>query len=171
MFIPDYMFDTVYDIPLSLFEQNGIKCIFFDIDNTLVPYECDVPTAENLALFDTLTQMGIQIVFVSNNHTDRVVKYVGELGYKYVADAGKPGIKKYRALAASLGTKINECAVVGDQIFTDVVAASRMGIKSFLVKPIKDKTTLFFKTKRFLEKPFVNAYIRREMKQKQKGEA
>lgn len=166
MFIPDYMFDTVYDIPLELFEQNDIKYIFFDIDNTLVPYECDVPTKENLEFFNKLTEMGIQILFISNNHADRVEKYVGELGYKYVANAGKPGIKKYKALAQSIGARMHECAVVGDQIFTDVVAASRMGIKSFLVKPIKDKTTLFFKTKRFLEKPFIKAYIKREQKNK-----
>ena len=44
MFIPDYMFDTVYDIPTELFKENGIKCLFLDIDNTLAPYECDVPT-------------------------------------------------------------------------------------------------------------------------------
>ena len=171
MFIPDYMFDTVYDIPLSLFEKYGVKYIFFDIDNTLVPYECDVPTKENLEFFEKLEQMGIQILFVSNNNVERVEKYVRELGYKYVADAGKPGIKKYKELADSVGAKVDNCAVVGDQIFTDVVAASRLGMKSFLVKPIKDKTTLFFKTKRLLEKPFVRLYIKREQKNKQGGNA
>ena len=162
MFIPNYMFDTVYDIPLELFEENGIKYIFFDIDNTLVPYECDVPTKENIELFNRLEEKGIQIIFVSNNNEERVKKYVGESGYKYVANAGKPSIRKYKRLAESIGLKMENCAVVGDQVFTDVVAASKLGIKSFLVKPIKDKTTLFFKTKRWLEKPVIRAYIKRE---------
>lgn len=172
MFIPNYMFDTVYDIPLELFEENGIKYIFFDIDNTLVPYECDVPTNENFELFKRLEEKGIQIIFVSNNQEERVKKYVGESGYKYVSDAGKPSIRKYKSLAESIGAKMENCAVVGDQVFTDVVAASRLGIKSFLVKPIKDKTTLFFKTKRWLEKPVIRAYIKREnrLKYNRKGE-
>lgn len=170
MFIPNYMFDTVYDIPMELFSENGVKYIFFDIDNTLVPYECDVPTPENLDLFKRLEEKGIQVIFISNNHAERVEKYVGELGYKYVADAGKPGIKKYRSIAESIGAKMENCAVVGDQIFTDVVAASRLGIKSFLVKPIKDKTTIFFKTKRLLEKPFIRVYINREKRGKKQGQ-
>ena len=54
MFIPDYMFDTVYDIPVELFTENGIKCLFLDIDNTLVPYEIAEPTKENLEWFEKL---------------------------------------------------------------------------------------------------------------------
>ena len=44
---------------------------------------------------------------------------------------------------------------MGDQIFTDCIAAHRAGIRFALVKPIKDKETLFFRIKRFFERPFV----------------
>ena len=56
MFIPDYMFDTVYDIPLQLFSENGIEGLFLDIDNTLVPYEIATPTDENIVWFEKLKQ-------------------------------------------------------------------------------------------------------------------
>ena len=161
MFVPDYMFDTVYDIPIDLFLDNGIKYLFFDIDNTLVPYEEELPTQENLLLFSKLEKAGIKIFFISNNHTERVKKYACGLGYTYEADAGKPSVKKYKAIIEKSGAKIEECACVGDQIFTDVVAASLLGVKSFLVKPIKDKKTWFFKTKRLLEKPFIHHYNRK----------
>ena len=74
MFVPNYMFDTVYDIPTELFTENGIKGLFLDIDNTLVPYEIAVPTEENIAWFNKLKKMGIKLFFVSNNHADRVEK-------------------------------------------------------------------------------------------------
>ena len=83
MFVPNYMFDTVYDIPFELFEENGIKCLFLDIDNTLVPYEIALPTKENIEWFEKLQCMGIKLFFVSNNHADRVDKYAEGLGIPY----------------------------------------------------------------------------------------
>ncbi len=164
MFIPDYMFDTVYDIPLNLFEENGIKCLFLDIDNTLVPYEIAEPTQANLEWFESLKKMGIKLFFVSNNHAPRVEKYAEKLDIPYEADAGKPFVKKYRKLADENGIKLSECACIGDQIFTDVLAADLLGVKSFLVLPINDLKTKFNKFKRLCEKPFVRAYRKREMK-------
>ena len=164
MFIPDYMFDTVYDIPVELFTENGIKCLFLDIDNTLVPYEIAEPTKENIEWFEKLQSMGITLFCVSNNHADRVDKYANGLDIKYEYDAGKPFIKKYKKLAEENGIKLSECACVGDQIFTDVWAADRLGVKSFLVQPINDVKTKFNKFKRLMEKPFVRIYKRRQRK-------
>lgn len=161
MFIPNYMYDTVYDIPLELFEKKGIKGLFLDIDNTLVPYETDLPTSDNLEWFKKLTSMGITLFFVSNNHRERVEKYAKGLDIKYEFDAGKPSVKKYKKLAMENGIDISKCACIGDQIFTDVWAADRLNVLSFLVKPINDVNTLFNKFKRFMEKPFVKAYKRR----------
>ena len=164
MFVPDYMFDTVYDIPLSLLEKEHIRCLLLDIDNTLVPYDVPEPTADNRRWFETLAAQGSTPLFVSNNHPPRVERYAKGLGIAYTADAGKPGIKKYRELLASQGIPPEDCAAVGDQIFTDVLAASRLGVKSILVKPIKDVENRFFRFKRFWERPFVAAYRRRAHK-------
>lgn len=155
MLVPSYFFDTVYDIPLSLLHREGVRCLLMDIDNTLVPYDVECPTAENRAWFDRLSAEGIQILFVSNNHAPRVERYVGDMDIPYAADAGKPGVKKYRALTAAYGFAPGECAAVGDQIFTDVLAASRFGAKSILVRPIKPVENTFFRFKRFFETPFV----------------
>jgi predicted HAD superfamily phosphohydrolase YqeG len=57
-----------------------------------------------------------------------------------------------------LGTDITNTAVIGDQVFTDVWSAKRLGLYAILVKPIKDKTSLFFKSKRALEKPILKRY-------------
>ena len=52
-------------------------------------------------------------------------------------------------------------AIIGDQVFTDVLAGRFAGLGlTVLVKPIKDKTSLFFRFKRFLEKPVLKAFIK-----------
>ncbi len=163
MLVPNYYFDTVYDIPLSLLHREGVRCLLSDIDNTLVPYDTEHPTAENRAWFERLAAEGIRVLFVSNNHAPRVERYVGDMCIPYAADAGKPGVKKYRALTAAYGYAPEECAAVGDQIFTDVLAASRFGAKSILVRPIKPVENTFFRVKRFFETPFVWA-ARRKMR-------
>lgn len=92
---------------------------------------------------------------MSNNKPDRVTLYAASLGFPYVFEAGKPLTKKIRTLLKAQGIDTNDCLAVGDQIFTDVLAASNLGIKCILVRSIKDVQTAFFKFKRFFEKPFV----------------
>ena len=164
MLVPDYYFDTVYDIPLSLLKKEHIRCLLLDIDNTLVPYDVSDSTEQNRAWFDALFRAGIRVLFVSNNTPERVARFAEPLGIPYTADAGKPGVKKYRALSEKERVSLDGCAVVGDQIFTDVLAASRLGVKSILVRPIKNVENNFFRFKRFFERPFVRAAKRKMRK-------
>ena len=126
-----------------------------DIDNTLVTYDDEYPTKENLSWFSSLADRGIRVVFVSNNHTDRVEKFAKRAGLPYFADASKPSTKYYKEAMRLYSLQPSECAGVGDQIFTDCVAAHRAGIKFAMVKPIQPKESLFFRIKRFGERPFV----------------
>jgi predicted HAD superfamily phosphohydrolase YqeG len=59
-----------------------------------------------------------------------------------------------------LGGNKKNTALMGDQIFTDVLCAHTMGIRAILVPPIKDKTNLFFRFKRLLERPFIRKYAK-----------
>jgi HAD superfamily phosphatase (TIGR01668 family) len=165
MFIPDRMYDTVYDIPDAYFTENGIKYLFVDIDNTLVPYEIQNPTKENIDWFERMEKLGIKLFFVSNNGIERVKKYTENLEYKYNADIKKPLVKRYKKFMAENGADAGHSMAIGDQIFTDVVSAKRIGMKAVLVKPIKDKKTAFFRFKRIMEKPFIAIYKSREKRE------
>lgn len=165
MLVPDYYFDTVYDIPLALLKREKVRCLLLDIDNTLVPYDVETPTEQNRAWLKSLADAGIQVLFVSNNNAERVERFAKGLSIPYAADAGKPFTKKYRALTGEYGFSPRECATVGDQIFTDVFAGSLFGAKRILVRPIKNVENTFFRVKRFFEVPFVRA-ARRRMKHK-----
>ena len=165
LFVPDHYFDTVYEVSPKMLAEKGIKGIILDIDNTLVPYEIPTPTKENVEWLHSMWDAGIKTAFVSNNHQDRVELYNKELGCPAFYDSGKPMKKACRRALEVMDIKAEEAAIIGDQVFTDVVAGrnARLGM-AVLVKPIKDKTSLFFRFKRFLEKPVIATYNRRNKK-------
>ena len=158
LFIPDYMCETIYDIPKSFFVENGVKHIFLDIDNTLVSYDTPLPTEENIKWLDGLRMNGISVYFVSNNYEQRVKTFASGIGLEYIADAHKPLTGAYKKLMLDKGIDKNEVCAVGDQIFTDVLAAKLIGAKAVKVSPVKAVENTFFKVKRFFEVPFVKYY-------------
>lgn len=159
-FYPDYYFDDIYQATPQLFLEHGIKGILFDIDNTLAPYEEETPGDRLINYLYSLMDVGIKIAFVSNNNRERVEKF-NIFGCYGAYDAGKPAKNAIVDAMAHLGTDRNNTAFCGDQIFTDIFAGKRMGLFCVLVKPIKDKKTLFFRFKRFLEKPILYGYLRK----------
>jgi predicted HAD superfamily phosphohydrolase YqeG len=50
-------------------------------------------------------------------------------------------------------------AVVGDQIFTDVLGANLKRLKCLFVFPIEHETTRFFRFKRQMERPFLPRHV------------
>ena len=144
----------------------GIQALILDIDNTLVTYDDPKPTESVSAWLDAMHSAGIQTAFVSNNHLPRVESFCEGLDCYYHADSMKPSRKYLRCAMTHMETNPDNTALVGDQLFTDVLAANRCMMRSFLVSPIKDKTSLFFRTKRWLEKPFIRLYHKKLEKTK-----
>ena len=169
LFVPDYYFDTVYSVTPEMLKERGVKGIILDIDNTLVPYEIPEPTEEVRAWLEAMWESGIKTAFVSNNHKERVELFNQSLSCPAFYDSGKPLKKSCSRAMEAMGVTKNETAIIGDQVFTDVLAGRISGLNTaILVKPITDKTNLFFRSKRLLEKPVLAAYRRREAR-KQKG--
>ena len=165
LFVPDYYFDTVYEVTPELLAERGVKGLILDIDNTLVPYEIPEPTEENVAWLKGMWDAGIKTAFVSNNHRERVELYNKNLGCPAFFDSGKPLKKACKRALEAMSLCASEVAIIGDQVFTDVVAGRNSHLCcAILVKPIKDKTSLFFRFKRFLEKPVIATYNRRNKK-------
>lgn len=148
-------FCDVYTITPELLCELGVKGVVFDIDNTIAPYEIERPTEKMKEYFATLRNNGIKMAFVSNNKGPRVTIFNEGLGLYYVCKAGKPSPKGVRKCIAHFGLKKEEVLAVGDQIFTDCLAAHRAGIRFAIVKPIQPVESRFFRFKRFFERPFV----------------
>ncbi len=164
--LPDRMLGGFAEVTPALLYEMGIRALVCDIDNTLVTYDDPEPTAPLMEWFSEMAQAGVQIAFVSNNDEGRVEGFNRELGYVAFADAGKPFPKKIRLAMELMGVDKTECAMLGDQVFTDVLAGRMAGIRCLLVPPIKDKRTLLFRFKRALEVPVLKRYRRLEARKK-----
>lgn len=161
-FLPDRIFDTYENLTPEFLKSEGIRAVISDIDNTLAPYEVAVPDEKIKKWVSELTANGIKVALISNNNAERVELFNRELKLHAYPDSKKPGTKNFRRLLQELGATEKETAVLGDQIFTDVLMGKRCGIKAYIVPPINDKKSLFFKFKRLLEKPIIKAYYRKK---------
>lgn len=160
--IPELYCDDIYCITPEIIKSHGAEAVILDIDNTLVPYEIAEPTPEVRAWLTSLTDSGIKLAFVSNNEPQRVELFNRTLGYPAFPDSHKPLKRSCQAALNAMQVSANKTAIIGDQVFTDVLAGRISGLAcAFLVRPIKDKTTLFFKFKRSLEKPILHIYQKR----------
>ncbi|MBO4769482.1 MAG: YqeG family HAD IIIA-type phosphatase [Clostridia bacterium] len=157
-FVPDEYHDDIYGVDLDRLKDAGIRAVLVDIDNTLVTYDDPEPTERVLRWFDELKKRNIQIALISNNNNKRVKLFNSRLGFYAYSKSGKPSPRCYDDALRKMGVGREECAVIGDQVFTDVWSGRLIGAYTVLVKPIKDKTSLFFKFKRVLEKPVLKRY-------------
>lgn len=155
---PDYMFGTFEEVTPEFLASIGISALLIDIDNTLAPYEQDEPDERIIAWFDSLRAHGIKAALISNNHPPRVELFNKALGLPAYPDSGKPKSRSLLAAMREMGSTPENTAGLGDQLLTDALAVHRLDMPSIIVPPIKDKTTPFFRFKRWLEKPYIRKY-------------
>ena len=163
-FFPDIYIDSVFDLPLTELKNKNIKALFFDIDNTVAPFDEDDASEEVQKFFEELASLGYKLCLFSNNSKKRVEKYNLKLNVYAVHTAGKPGIRKLQAVLKELGVTKEQAAFVGDQVFTDMYCAYRVGMLSILTKPICDRDQLITKVKRSAERWVLKAYERSLLK-------
>ncbi len=155
MFKPTYVFNDVTEISPDFLKKNHIKGLILDLDNTLTTHNNPVPPESSLKWLDKMRSAGISLMIVSNNNTDRVTPFAKKLGLDFVPNGAKPLPVGYIKAKKIMGLKTAEIAAVGDQIFTDVLGCSFMGIRSIFVFPIELETSLPFRFKRSIEKLFL----------------
>ncbi len=156
--VPEYRFNTFDEASAEFLVSIGIKGILLDVDNTLEPYEHDLPGEHVLNWLDELHKVGIKTAIVSNNDSDRIDRFNESIGMPAYSKAGKPFKKNLIRAMADIGTTKDETIFMGDQILTDVWAAHNAGIRAIVVPPINDRRDIFTKFKRLLEKPILRKY-------------
>ncbi len=161
---PDYVFPTFREVTPEFLASIGIRALVIDIDNTLAPYEVDEPDQVIQDWFASLEANGIKAALISNNHPPRVELFNRSLGLPAYPDSGKPGTQSILDAMRVMETTPEHTAGLGDQLLTDTLAVHRLDMISIIVPPIKDKTTLFFRFKRLLEKPFLRRYRKKQEK-------
>ncbi len=159
---PGEYVNSTYEIDFERLYQSGYRGVIFDVDNTLVPH--GAPADERAkALFAKLKELGYTCMLLSNNKEPRVKMFNDEVQVNYIFKAGKPSGRNYLKAMELMKTNVDTTLFVGDQIFTDIYGANRVGIRTFLVKPIHPKEEIQIVLKRYLEK-VVLFFYRRKLK-------
>ena len=150
--IPDFYYDNVLCIDLEKLKSMGIEYVICDLDNTLDSHNQETPSHNALLFLEKLKSYGFTVCVISNGRHERVNKYLENHPIKAIAKAGKPLKKSYLKAMDEIGAKSEKTAFIGDQIFTDVLGANRVGLTTVLVSPIEAYENSFFYIKRALEK-------------------
>ncbi len=152
---------TIYDIPYSFYEEQEIRYLVADLDNTLDSAYSDMPRNEAFLLKDELRKRNIELIVISNNNRKRVEPYCRKLGVRYLASAQKFRKGRILKFLETNHIPLNECLFVGDQVFTDRIYVNRLKGRLILTEPLVKKDQFFT---RFIRR--YDMYKRRKWKKK-----
>lgn len=151
IFIPDMYQKSIYHIDYDKLKEDGIKCLLFDLDNTCVPYKDREPNKKLKELFDNLRDDGFKVIIFSNASKKRLIPFKKYLNVDCSASSKKPLRGKFIKIISMFKFDLSEVAIIGDQLFTDILGGNKVGIKTVLVNPMSLDDALGTKLFRFLE--------------------
>ena len=138
LFRAGFLADNIYEISGAALGRRGIRLLLADLDNTLVPYGVPLPDEKLKGWRDELAAHGVTLFILSNNrHESRPRTFAQALDVPYIGHVGKPKTASFVKAMEQMGVAPEQTAIVGDQIFTDVLGGNRAGVATILVKPIR----------------------------------
>lgn len=155
---PDLIYKGVQYIDLSELKKRGVEGILLDIDNTLIDYTKKLSN-EIIKWVNDAKSQGFKLCILSNsNKLDKITKVADKLELEYISFAKKPSKGGYLKAADLLKLENNKIAMVGDQVFTDVLGANKVGMLAIYVEPINKKEYWYTKWKRPIESLILKLY-------------
>ena len=149
---PHFFLKNVLELSATRLRSLGIDGLILDLDGTLKDYGAANIPDPVMTWAAELKAEGFRLCLLSNGKTERIGRFAQALGVPFVAQALKPlpfGCKKALRL---LGLDWSRVALVGDQIFADILAGRLAGIRTVLVPPTHTVEPWFTRLKRPLEK-------------------
>ncbi|MEG0768840.1 MAG: YqeG family HAD IIIA-type phosphatase [Ruthenibacterium sp.] len=158
---PKVIFRRAHDITPEYLDAHHIKALILDVDNTLTGHGSQKLSDEIEEWLAEMRAAGIAMMIVSNNMPRRVALFAQQIDLPFRAFSCKPSPIGLAAARRAFGVKKSEIALVGDQIFTDVLGANLYGIPMLLVQPMYADYKPTIRLKRWLEKPVLARYYKR----------
>ena len=148
---PKIKLNRVTDISVPILKKHGIKALILDVDNTLSTHHGQILTDGLEEWLRLMENNGIKLLVLSNSKEGRVKPFAEKIKLDYISLGLKPLPGGFLRALKRLGTKRRETAIVGDQIFTDILGGRLVGLRTVLLTPIKLETTPGFRFKRKIE--------------------
>lgn len=155
---PNIKLHGITDITVELLNKHNIKALLLDVDNTMSTHHGTVLTEGLMEWIDKMKQSGIKLMVLSNSKRKRIEPFADRIGLPFISLGCKPLPTGYLRGVKKLGKKRKNVAIVGDQIFTDVLGGNTVGVKTILLTPIKLEDGWSFKIRRKLENKLYKKY-------------
>ena len=162
--LPTYQIRAITDLTVPMLQELEIRLLMLDFDNTIVPYTTDVPTEQMRQWLEEMNRSEIAVCVVSNSRNSRVVRFCEKLGLECITHAKKPFSRGIRQCLERYQIDPADCALAGDQIYTDTLGANCAGVRSILVEAI-DNHNIWLKLRHLAELPFIFAAKNRRIKE------
>ena len=131
---PDFCAPRLADVPLAAL--GGARVLLLDADNTLAPWRGAVPDPAAARWVESAKAAGFRLCIASNSDAERLRPLEEALGIPAFPRAGKPLPSGLRRIAREMGAASDACALIGDQLLTDVLAARLAGMRAVLLEPL-----------------------------------
>ena len=138
---PDVLVAHVSLVTPEMLRARGVRAVVTDLDNTLVPWRSSDVARDIVSWLAELQAAEIRVCIASNTrHLTRLDRLAGQMGILHVpGNAAKPRRRGLRTALRLLGATPGETAMVGDQLFTDILAGNRLGLTTVLVNPLTER--------------------------------
>ncbi|MHB1611741.1 MAG: YqeG family HAD IIIA-type phosphatase [Sulfobacillus sp.] len=133
---PHLSVGSIFDLDIGILRKRGYRGLIMDLDNTLVAWNHPEAPQELLDWLAKVRHYGIDMCIVSNNLGRRVEEFAAQIGVSFIAKAAKPRRRAFRLAMRKMGTHRGDTAVVGDQVFTDILGGNRLKLFTILVRPV-----------------------------------
>lgn len=129
---------TIFDLTSQILRENNIEGLILDVDETLVPFK-QKEASDELQQWIAEIRQTTPIWLVSNNISHaRIGNIAGSIDLPFISAAKKPSRRRLREAAEAMNLPVEKVAMVGDRLFTDVLAGNRLGMFTVLVEPMVD---------------------------------
>ncbi len=148
MILPREFVEDLTNIDVERFLKDGRDYFIFDFDNTLGLWRTSLVEKRFESVLKKILDANGKILIASNGRPRQISIH----GVKIMWRARKPLTYKIKKILISEGVDIKRVVMIGDQIFTDVLAGNLLGVYTIKVKPLSKEEFLGTKVLRFLEK-------------------
>lgn len=152
--IPDLLLESIYELKSEQLHELGITLLLMDLDNTLDRYNAYLPTVPLRNWIDRLRAAGIEPFIYSNSKDGRAKRFADALSIDFIHHARKPRAGRLLKLLKEKNLPPEQAAIIGDQIYTDILCGARAGILTIAVRPIDMHTNPFHALRFAFELPF-----------------